>query len=349
MHSFQHIRTRLYVDKGGTFFPRPTPEQPTCAILSSEITEHRLTMSTMLHACIKRQDVLLFATGRRWRSSASSRAWLERQGRDPFVVSAHAAAYRSRAAYKLVDINARYRILHEGNRVIDLGAAPGGWMQVACDAVRGSGPAQYVDARATVHAQRDGMLGAATQHAARKAESSSVLEQSLPVPKRLRFGDVASMEVEAAGIVRPSTPRVRAGSVSGGVLSSSSSDGMAHPSVGSGQVIGIDLLQIAPLDGCTFVRGDFTSATTQTLVRSMLRGGGADVILSDMAHSFTGNASTDHARQFELAWSALVFAMEVRLAGATTWSKEATLHTNQPLRSAHSSARVFPFRAELGT
>jgi len=62
---------------------------------------------------------------------ASSRRWLERQLNDPYVQRARAEGYRSRAAYKLLEINAKYPILKKGQKLIDLGAAPGGWCQVA--------------------------------------------------------------------------------------------------------------------------------------------------------------------------------------------------------------------------
>ena len=61
----------------------------------------------------------------------SSTLWLERQLNDPYVQRAKAEGYASRAAYKLLEIDERYSILKPGNRVIDLGAAPGGWCQVA--------------------------------------------------------------------------------------------------------------------------------------------------------------------------------------------------------------------------
>jgi len=63
--------------------------------------------------------------------SKSSNQWLQRHVKDPFVHKARAEGYRSRAAYKLTEINARERFLVPGARVVDLGAAPGGWSQVA--------------------------------------------------------------------------------------------------------------------------------------------------------------------------------------------------------------------------
>jgi 23S rRNA (uridine2552-2'-O)-methyltransferase len=61
----------------------------------------------------------------------SSRRWLERHLNDPYVHRANAEGYRSRAAYKLIEIDDRYKLIKPGMRIIDLGAAPGGWTQVA--------------------------------------------------------------------------------------------------------------------------------------------------------------------------------------------------------------------------
>jgi 23S rRNA (uridine2552-2'-O)-methyltransferase len=66
----------------------------------------------------------------------SSKLWLERQLNDPYVARARREGYRSRAAYKLAEIDDKYRLLKPGMRVADLGAAPGGWSQVAAKRVR---------------------------------------------------------------------------------------------------------------------------------------------------------------------------------------------------------------------
>ncbi len=63
----------------------------------------------------------------------SSRRWLERQLNDPYVRRAKADGYRSRAAYKLIEMDDRYKLLKKGMRIVDLGAAPGGWCQVAVE------------------------------------------------------------------------------------------------------------------------------------------------------------------------------------------------------------------------
>ena len=61
----------------------------------------------------------------------SSKLWLERQLNDPYVAKAKREGYRSRAAFKLIEIDDKYRFLKPGMTVVDLGAAPGGWSQIA--------------------------------------------------------------------------------------------------------------------------------------------------------------------------------------------------------------------------
>jgi 23S rRNA (uridine2552-2'-O)-methyltransferase len=65
----------------------------------------------------------------------SSKLWLERQLNDPYVTQAKREGYRSRAAYKLIEIDDKYHLLKPGMTVVDLGAAPGGWSQVAAKRV----------------------------------------------------------------------------------------------------------------------------------------------------------------------------------------------------------------------
>ncbi len=74
----------------------------------------------------------------------SSRRWLERHLNDPYVQRSKAEGYRSRAAYKLIEIDDRHRLLKPGARVIDLGAAPGGWLQVAAERTRSTADATRV-------------------------------------------------------------------------------------------------------------------------------------------------------------------------------------------------------------
>lgn len=65
------------------------------------------------------------------RRTASSRNWLERQLKDPYVARAKREGFRSRAAYKLAEIDDKHKVFKMGARVVDLGAAPGGWSEIA--------------------------------------------------------------------------------------------------------------------------------------------------------------------------------------------------------------------------
>ena len=70
------------------------------------------------------------------RRKASSTRWLERQLNDPYVARAQAEGSRARSAFKLIELDDRYHLLAPGKRVIDLGAAPGGWSQITAERVR---------------------------------------------------------------------------------------------------------------------------------------------------------------------------------------------------------------------
>jgi 23S rRNA (uridine2552-2'-O)-methyltransferase len=65
----------------------------------------------------------------------SSTRWLERQLNDPYVAAAQRQGFRSRAAFKLIEIDERFKFLRRGQKIIDLGAAPGGWSQIAADKI----------------------------------------------------------------------------------------------------------------------------------------------------------------------------------------------------------------------
>lgn len=63
--------------------------------------------------------------------TVSQQRWLQRQLNDPYVAKARSEGYRSRAAFKLAEIDEKYHLLKPGQRIVDLGCAPGGWLQVA--------------------------------------------------------------------------------------------------------------------------------------------------------------------------------------------------------------------------
>ena len=79
------------------------------------------------------------------RRTPSSRAWLERQISDPYVARAKREGFRSRAAYKLAEIDDKYRLLRPGAHVVDLGAAPGGWSEIAARRIGAHGRVVAID------------------------------------------------------------------------------------------------------------------------------------------------------------------------------------------------------------
>ena len=158
----------------------------------------------------------------------SSKLWLERQLNDPYVAQAKRDGFRSRAAYKLQEMDDKHRFLKRGQVVVDLGAAPGGWSQIAA--------------------------------------------------KR-----VGSLE-------------------------------------GKGKVIGIDLLEMQELPGVTFAQMDFLDDSVPDKLRAMI-GGGADVVMSDMAANTTGHRKTDQLRIIGLVESAAAFACEILNPGGTFLAK----------------------------
>ena len=79
------------------------------------------------------------------RKSVSSRRWLERQLNDPYVARAKREGFRSRAAFKLLEIDDKHHLLKPGGKVVDLGAAPGGWSQVAARRVGSAGRVVGID------------------------------------------------------------------------------------------------------------------------------------------------------------------------------------------------------------
>ncbi len=172
-----------------------------------------------------RLHVTVRAKGKR---KQSSKLWLERQLNDPYVARAKREGFRSRAAFKLKEIDDKYKLLKPGMAVIDLGAAPGGWSQIAA--------------------------------------------------KRVGSAD------------------------------------------GKGRVVAIDLLEMDEIPGVDFARVDFLDADAPKKLREML-GGGADVVLSDMAANTTGHRKTDQLRIVGLVEAAAEFACEVLKPGGTFLAK----------------------------
>jgi 23S rRNA (uridine2552-2'-O)-methyltransferase len=79
------------------------------------------------------------------RRSVSSARWLERQLNDPYVTEAKRRGFRSRAAFKLLQLDEKFRLLRPGIRAVDLGAAPGGWTQILVERAKGGGAVVGID------------------------------------------------------------------------------------------------------------------------------------------------------------------------------------------------------------
>ncbi len=156
------------------------------------------------------------------RTEQSAR-WLERQLNDPYVKRARAEGWRSRAAFKLIEIDDAYKLIKRDSYVLDLGVAPGGWAQVAI--------------------------------------------------KR-----------------------------------------------GAKKVIGVDLLQVNPIEGVDLIVGDFTEHEIQSQMLEML-GRKPDLIMSDMAANTVGHRETDHIRTIALAEAAAYFAIEFLETGGSFITK----------------------------
>jgi 23S rRNA (uridine2552-2'-O)-methyltransferase len=178
------------------------------------------------------------------RKTASTR-WLARQLNDPYVEEAKRRGYRSRAAFKLIEIDDKHRLLKPGVKVVDLGAAPGGWSQIAAERV-GSGEGK---------GQRQG------------------------------------------------------------------------------QGIAVDLSEIEPLLGVELLALDVTEVGALDRIRTALKGGLADVVLSDMAAPATGHRPTDHLRAVALVEAAFDIAEGVLAPGGTFLAKVFQGGAGQELRT----------------
>lgn len=158
--------------------------------------------------------------------SKSSQNWLKRHFDDPYVKEAQKAGYRSRAVFKLLEIQDKDRILKPGQVVVDLGAAPGGWSEIA-------------------------------------------------VPLVGKQGDIIAM----------------------------------------------DILAMEPIEGVTFIQGDFTEQAVHNRLLAALDGRLVDLVMSDMAPNISGVKAVDQPKAMYLAELALDFAQEVLKPGGVFLAK----------------------------
>jgi 23S rRNA (uridine2552-2'-O)-methyltransferase len=136
----------------------------------------------------------------------SNKQWLRRHVTDPYVRKAKAQGYRSRSAFKLLQIDAKEKILKPGQVVVDLGAAPGGWSQVAADKVKPAGRVIAIDLLPVapisgVTALKGDFRGAALLEALRGAKVDVVLSDLSPNLSGIENVDQArALELTTAAI-----------------------------------------------------------------------------------------------------------------------------------------------------
>ena len=256
---------------------------------------------TAPNCLLKAQWARPAVVGVRGMSSGSSSRWLRRQHADPFVRSAKENDWRSRAVYKLDFLRQASAggLLRRGDAVVDLGAAPGSWSQYAVQRVAARTSSWWEAAPTDV--------GFAGRVAADKVDSEEVQQQQQQQRQQQQRRPRRKAVWELAGEMQPNTarpPPQATGEAAAPRLVASRRDG--------GVVVAVDVIELdPPLPGVHFCKGDFTRRDVRERVQSMLPGGYADVVLSDMAPSFTGNFSTDTLLQMNLAWEAFSFGRAV--------------------------------------
>jgi 23S rRNA U2552 (ribose-2'-O)-methylase RlmE/FtsJ len=211
---------------------------------------------------------------------------------------------RSRAAYKLMEIDDRAHFLRKGARVVDLGAAPGGWSQIAAQRV---GVLTNEGGRL-----RDGQASATPSPLVGEGRGGGSRDYGAEVPHG-PTPDPASAESrhsEGSATQQSDRSRQQPTLVGGGEESAVP----AQRKRTAGRVVAIDLLDMPAIPGVEFLRLDFLDAAAPDRLKALLNGP-ADVVLSDMAPNATGHRKTDHLRIMALAEAAAMFAREVLRPG----------------------------------
>ena len=218
----------------------------------------------------------------------TSKAWMMEHVNDAYVQRAKAEGYRSRAAFKLLEIDERDHLMRPGMVVVDLGAAPGSWSQVALKRVGVKGRVIALDLLPV-----EAMPG--LEFIQGDFQEDAVLEQLESLlagaPVDLVLSDMAP---NMSGIELTDQAR----SV---YLAELALDFAAR-------VIALDLLPVEAMPGLEFIQGDFQEDAVLEQLESLLAGAPVDLVLSDMAPNMSGIELTDQARSVYLAELALDFA-----------------------------------------
>jgi 23S rRNA U2552 (ribose-2'-O)-methylase RlmE/FtsJ len=241
--------------------------------------------------------------------SAASKRWLTRQLNDPYVARARREGYRSRAAYKLAEIDDKYRLFKPGAKVADLGAAPGGWSQIAAERVGATGRASAYDEAPSPAAAK----GTVIAHGEPPSSPSPLAGEGRGGGSSDRGTDMRPSPTPTRGTPKnasaffgdPANPSPQGGG---------EKEESRAPARRAGAVVAIDLLDMPAIPGVTFLKLDFLDPAAPGRLKELL-GGPADVVMSDMAANATGHRKTDHLKIVALAEAAALFAREVLRPG----------------------------------
>ena len=138
MHAIHrtYMKKKQSVVRASKIPARRTPNPPPCDIKMGGTGDVKKTS-------LRTQDLKVKVRNKKL--SASSKKWMNRQLNDPFVHQARMDGYRSRAAYKILEVHEKYKIFRPHMTIVDLGAAPGGWCQVAARILNHTGVIYAVD------------------------------------------------------------------------------------------------------------------------------------------------------------------------------------------------------------
>jgi 23S rRNA (uridine2552-2'-O)-methyltransferase len=222
-------------------------------------------------------------------SAGSSRAWLARQFRDPYVRLrlSHPSNYRSRSAFKLLELDSKwggFLSRSDVNAVVDLGGAPGGWSQVVAEKLGWIAPPTRQEISAIGDGHSDWRKSAQLKTSG-KGAGVGLLSRS--------WSGSSTWNPSAAGSVEEETPK---------------GDEEPLQRKGRGTILSIDLLPIQPIPGVRTLQRDFLHSSTAPFLTSLLPDGLADVVLSDMAPNMSGNRVGDEERGREICEAVWEFA-----------------------------------------